>query len=338
LTRRAIIVFVVILLFACSREQRVVQPETKPLTKVRLNVNPTVAYAPMMIAQDEGFFAQEGIDADLVRIDANTALVAVTTGELDVMSGPIRSGIFNVMLKNADVRVVADKGQLVPRDCVIEAFAAPVKIADRVAAAGGSVRGEKFALIRGGFTEFMIDRFLAQRNLTRKDVEFIQIPPGDSTASAKRQIEAIRYVQEPNLSNGISKGLYKVIAPAESVAPGQQHGVVLFGKRLLRSDPDLGRRFMRAYLRGVRRYNEGKTRRNVEILTRHTKMPADIIERSCWLPIANDGRVDLQTMKALLDWTKTQGYLDGPMPPEQWWDPRFVDAANQSLGPSPAAR
>ncbi len=335
----AALLFLSVVSVACHREQPAPvagsRAQAKPLTKVRLNVNPTMTYAPFMIAKEEKFFEREGIDAELVRIDANSALVAATTGELDVVSGPIRSGLFNVMLRNAPVRIVADKGQLRPTDCVLEAFAAPVKIADRIQAAGGSVRGEKFALIRGGFTEFMIDKFLAQQNLTRKDIGFIQIPPGDATVSSRRQIEAIRYLQEPNLSNGLSKGIYKVIASAESVAPGQQHGVVMYGKRLLYDDPDLGRRFMRAYLRGVRRYNKGKTKRNVEIISRQTNLPVEIIERSCWLPIANDGRIETKSMNALLDWSMAQGYLDTPVPLDKWWDPRFTDAANQSLAATP---
>jgi ABC-type nitrate/sulfonate/bicarbonate transport system substrate-binding protein len=308
----------------------------KPLTKVRTNLNPTLTYAPIMIAKDEHFFEDEGIDAELVRIDSSSSLVALMSGQLDVISGPIRSGIFNVMLRKAPMRVVADRGRLDPSDCAIEAFAAPVKMAERLEARGGDVRGMKFALIRGGFTEFMIDRFLAQRKLTRNDIEYLQIAPGDSTVTAKKSIEAIRYVQEPNLSNGVSKGLYKIIATAESVAPHQQHGVVLYGKRLLSDDPELGRRFMRAYLRGVRRYREGKTRRNVEIIARHTKLPAEIIERSCWIPIAADGQIEMKSMNELLEWSLVHGYLDARIPLDQWWDPRFINAANESLPQNPA--
>lgn len=339
MTRKLTTIAVLILLFACKGEQPAASnaAPSKPLDKVRMTVNPTIAYAPFMIAKDEGYFTEEGIDVELARLDSNSALVALTTGGLDLMSTPIRSGIFNVMQRGAPVRVVADKGQLNPSDCVIEAFAASKPIVDRIKARGGSVRGEKFALIRGGFTEFMIDTFLAQQKLTRKDIEFIQVPPGDVAVSAKKQIDAIRYVQEPNLSNGIAKGMYEIIAPAESVSPGQQHGVVLFGKRLLYDQPELGRRVMRAYLRGVRRYNEGKTKRNVAIIARETKMPVEIIERSCWLPIASDGHIEMKSMNALLDWSMAQGYLDARMPIEKWWDPRFIDAANQSLGTSAPA-
>jgi NitT/TauT family transport system substrate-binding protein len=334
LIRRALIAVFLVALAACNREKPAAPAAAaaKPLKKVRFNVNPTLAYAPFMIAKAEGFFEQEGIDAEFVGIDQNSALVALTTGELDIVSGPIRSGIFNIMVRNAPVRIVSDKGQLIPKDCVMEAFAAQPDIADRIAAKGGSVKGEKFALIRGGFTEFMIDRYLAQQNLTRADVGFVQIPPAESMATRTRKIEAIRYVQEPILSNGLAQGIYKVIQPADKVAPGQQHGAMMYGKRLLYDDPELGKRFMRAFLRGARQYNQGKTRRNVEILAAATKMPVEIVQRACWIPVANDGRVDMKTMNALLDWSKEHGYLDGDVPVAKWWDPRFVDAANQSLG------
>lgn len=339
MTRVRPVAVLLLLALACGREN--VSPTAglaKPLTKVRVNLNPTLMYAPFMIAKDEGFFAAEGMDVELVRVDANSALVAVATGELDVMSGPIRSGLFNVMLRDPRVRVVADRGRLTPSDCVVEAFAAPIPIAERIEAKHGDVRGEKFALIRGGFTEFMVDAFLAQRKATRKDVSFMQIPAGDSAASAKRQIDAIRYVQEPNLSNGLSKGMYKIVEPAENVVAGQQHGLVLYGKRLLYDDPDLGHRFMRAYLRGVRRYSEGKTRRNVAIISAHTKLPVEIIQRSCWLPFASDGVVDMKSTNALLDWSLAQGYLDAPVPVGKWWDPRFVDDANRVLQTSSGPR
>jgi NitT/TauT family transport system substrate-binding protein len=318
---------------ACQREKSApAATAPKQLTKIRLNFNPTLAYAPFMVAKAEGFFEEEGIDAEFVSIDQNSALVALTTGELDVVSSPIRSGIFNIMIRNAPVRVVADKGQLTPRDCVIEAFAASPDIVARIKAKRGSVKGEKFALIRGGFTEFMIDKFLARQNLTREDVEFVQIPPSESMASRTRKIDAIRYVQEPILSNGLAQGLYEVIIPAQEVAPGQQHGAMMYGKRLLYDDPELGKRFMRAFVRGARRYNEGKSKRNIEILAAATKMTPEIVGRACWLPMANDGRVDMKSMNALLDWSKERGYLDGEIPLEKWWDPRFTDFANESTG------
>ena len=324
-SRALAIVTIVFALLSCTRAE-----ETQTRAQVRMNLNPSLSYGPFMVAQEEGYFAEEGIDVEFVRIDANSALMSMTKGELDVLSGPVRSGIFNLMLRDVPLQIVADKGHSEPGPCSHEAFAAPVAIADRIAARGGDVRGERFALLRGGITEHLVEELLARRHAKLSDVELVQLPPGDYVTSVNRRIDAIRYIQEPNLTNFVSKGLMKIVATAEEVSPGHQHGVVMYGRRLL-NDRDLGVRFMRAYLRGVRRYNEGKTERNVAAISKHTKLPPDLIRSACWLRVANDGRVRPEAMQPLLDWALKRAYLEGPIGVSQWWNPAFVDEANRTL-------
>lgn len=311
-----------LLVVSCAREQI----QTPKLTKLTMNLNPNMGYAPLVIAKDEGFFAAEGIDAELVSIDANSSLLAVTTGKLDVLSGPVRSGLFNMIARGVPLQVVADRGHSEPGRCIAEAFAAPPEVADRVARNGGKLKGEKFAIIRGGNTEYLIDRALASRGITRNDVTFAQLPQGDYATSVSRRIDAIRYTQEPTLSNALSKGLMKVVIPMEEIAPGHQFGLLAFGKRLL-NDRELGTRFMRAYLRGVKRYNEGKTDRNVAIISKYTKYTPDVVRRACWQPIAQDARVDVEKMRPFFEWARAHGYLESDIPTEKWWNPRFIDAA-----------
>ena len=114
------------------------------------------------------------------------------------------------------------------------------------------------------------------------------------------------------------------VAPA--ILRGATSGSLLaYGNRLLNEDPELGRRFMRAYLRGVRRFNEGKTARNVVILSRYTKLPPEVIRRACWITIASDGRIDPAAVQPLLDWALTEHYLDEPVPVSKWWNPKFLE-------------
>ena len=314
---------------ACAEERKPAAPKPA-LDKVRMNLNPSMAYAPFMVAREAGYFADEGIDIEFLRIDANSALMSMTRGDLDVLSGPVRSGIFNLMLRGVPLQVVADKGHSRPGPCTNEAFAAPAAIADRIAARGGDLRGEKFALLRGGITEHLLEELLAKRNAKLSEVELVQLPPGDYATSVSRRVDAIRYVQEPTLTSLVNQGLMKVIATSEEVAPGHQHGVVLYGKRML-GDRDLGVRFMRAYLRGVRRYNEGKNEQTIAAIGKHTQLPADLIRSSCWLSVSNDGRVRPEALQPLLDWAVQRDYLEQPISVSQWWNPTFVDEANRTL-------
>ncbi len=69
-------------LFACSKEPA----PSENLTKVTLNeVAHSIFYAPMYVAIEEGYFAEEGIDLTLVTgFGADKTMTAVLTGEADI--------------------------------------------------------------------------------------------------------------------------------------------------------------------------------------------------------------------------------------------------------------
>ncbi|HEX7705978.1 MAG TPA: ABC transporter substrate-binding protein [Thermoanaerobaculia bacterium] len=315
----------VTILAGCTASEPEAPGPQRPLTRVTLNLNPTLTYAPLVIAKEEGYFAAEGIDAEFITLDPNSAVGAAATGKLDVLSAGVRSGVFNMIMKGARMRIVSDKGYSSDHGCTHEAFIAPAAVADRIAARGGSLRGEKIAVMRGGMVEMLFDRLLEYSKTSYEDVVFVQLPQG-SAASTRDRIDAIRYANEPDLSNALHDGWAKVVVSTETVAPGHHSAVLVFGRRLL-DDPDLGERVMRAYLRGVRSYQQGKTPRNVEILSAYTKLPADIIHRACWTTVMPDGQLNIDQVQLFLDWALAKNYLDREAPASQWWDPSFIEAA-----------
>lgn len=325
--KRAATALALLASLSCAREEPREEPP-RQLTKVRLNLTPSLTYAPIVIAKEEGFFTAEGIDAELVGIDTNSALLATNTGELDVFSGAVRTGMFNMMLKGLPLRVVADKGHSDAGPCTNEAFAAPVETAERIHASGGSIRGERIAVARGGLTEYLVDLLMENRKVSAADVTFIDLPQG-SVASMRQDIDAVRHLTEPHLTTAINEKRASIVATGEELSPGHQTAVVVYGKRLLRDDRDLGRRFMRAYLRGVRRYNEGKTPGNVAIISRFTKLDPEAVRQSCWVAIASDGHVEPDAVQRILDWSHKRGYLNAAMTVDQWWDPSFLGEEKQ---------
>jgi len=302
--------------------------ETQRHDTVTMNLNTTMSYAPAMIAKANGDFAREGIDLQLVRIDSNSALLAVVAGKADAVVGPIRSGLFNVVASEESIQIVADAGHSASEPCFIEAFTAPPALVEKIRRTGYA--GQRFALIKGGMMEYLTDRLLARQDLTSADVELVEIPPGRTLESRDRTIDAVRITFEPALSIQTAEGIAGVIASTDEVAPGHERVVLAFGSRLLH-DPDLGRRFMRAWLRGVRRFNEGKTDRNVEIISDYTEFSPDVVRQICWPSIASDGRIAPQAVEPFLEWARGRGYLRVDVPSSKWWNPAFVDAANGDL-------
>jgi hypothetical protein len=88
---------------------------------------------------------------------------------------------------------------------------------------------------------------------------------------------------------------------------------------------------MTAYLRGVRRYNLGKTARNVEDLAASTGATAEEIERACWVGLREDGRIHVPTLEALVDWAVSTDRLTRRLAVDEIWEPRFVEAAAERM-------
>ncbi len=88
-------------------------------------------------------------------------------------------------------------------------------------------------------------------------------------------------------------------------------------------------RFLRAYLRGVERYAEGKTDRNIEILSRVTKMEPDLLRRLCWTDIPRDGKLDPARLAAYSAWAAQRALTSRPLEPGEIWEPRYLDEAGR---------
>lgn len=297
----------------------------KPMARVHVNFTPSLSSAPLAIARDEGFFRAEGIDASLDVIDINSATLMLAEKKIDVFGGPIRPGLFNVMTKGTLVQVVADKGHSGGGACVPEAFVAPEHVAERLSR--NDFTNLRIAAGIGSLGHYLASRFLAQHHADPSTVDFVQTPRGgDFLDRGSHAIEAVRYLTEPNLSNALRNPHMKVVATTESIAPGHQLAVLMYGPRLLHDDRDLGRRFMRAYLRGVRQYNQGKTPRNVEIIASYTKLPKALIETVCWQPIDSDGRIRTEVVDDFIRWGREQKFITGEVPTSTWWNPSFLES------------
>jgi NitT/TauT family transport system substrate-binding protein len=318
--------------FGCQQERTPAVAEVRPkLDVVRVNRIAMTSFGPLFLAKAAGDFEREGIDLSLLDADFGTLPMALASNELDVVASSPRTGFFNLMAKGAPIRVVADRGHAEPGTCSANAFGAQPPVARRIRQDG--FRGQRFYVSRGGTMEHLIHVLLERHRLTPREVEFLPLP-GEA---AFGKVDGVVYLPEPMLSGSIARDGLEIIAPVEDLAPGYPFGVIFFGKRML-ENRDLGVRFMRAYLRGVARYREGKTDRNVEVLSRDTRLPQEILRRACWETIAADGMVNLEAMSDYLRWARANGYIDADVPPSTWWDPSFIERTAGTNGMEAGAR
>ena len=293
---------------------------------IELGVRPFLYNAPVYIALEEGYFAEEGLDVRVNMVGARAAqsMLMVERGDIDVLTGGIFLGLFNAINEGSDVRLVADVAHFAADACSPWAL-----VAEKELAASGRLRGP--ASLRGlridmnpNISEgYFVDTYLRGGGLTLADIEIAEVPlPARQEAMNRASID-MTAISEPWLNRILADG-HVVHVNANEVVPDLQFVALIFGRSLLEDRREAGRRFVAAYVRGIRRYREGKTARNVEILRASMQMTAEELERACWPAVNEDGSIETGTLEDFQRWGMERGLIDRVLAPEEYYDASFL--------------
>jgi NitT/TauT family transport system substrate-binding protein len=305
-------------------------PKEHPL---KVFVLPYLSFGPLMIAEEEGFFLEQGLKVEFVRMSRSAqAIPALAQGKLDVLAGTTSFSLFNAMARGARIKIVADKGYIAPGGCVEMAIMARrhwVKNAESPSAE--LLRGRPMALNPVSVPGFLVEKFLGTLGLTLDDVRVVDLPEAAKIeAFASGNID-FASANEPWITRFRQAGHAALWVSLSEVAPDFQMAFVSYGPNLLDRNPEVGLRFMIAYRKAVLRYNEGKTDRNLHILAKLTGMEADLLRQACWSLFRSDGHITKESLIEFQQWGKKKGFLDTMVPEAEFWDPTFVDKANKTL-------
>jgi NitT/TauT family transport system substrate-binding protein len=293
---------------------------------VRVAYLPISDYEPLFIAQEEGFFAEQGIRVELVRVPSTAAaLPLVLSGEVGVYSGPLKIGLLNAVAQGEHVRIVADKGSVAPGHCTGYALVVRRDLFDSgVVTKVADLKGRKIA---EHDSDYDLYRALATGNLSADDIDAVDIEfPAVVPALRNGAVDA-GLLAEPFITQARESGTAVVLVSAQDFEPDNPFPLY-YGPALLDRDPEAGRRFMVAYLKGVHQYNEGKTGRNLEILANYTHLDRELLNRTCWWPIAADGHVPEKPVQEYADWMYANRKITRQVNADQLIDMSFVTYAN----------
>lgn len=293
--------------------------------RVRVAVRPFLSFAPFYVAQAEGLFAAQGLAVELVDFGTAEAAAALARGDVDAVSYFLSAGVFNLIGRGAKVRIVADKGVNDPTVCSADGIVARNALLESGAlAAADGLRGRRVDYHQGTVAEYLLDRALAQAGLTLADVDHHPVPQAAKLEALRSGGVDLSVFSEPLISSAEAAGVARSWRSASELAPGLQWSVLVYGESLLVRRPEVGRRFMVAYLQAVDSLRGGKTRRIVEIVAERTSLPAELLQRACWPNLRRDGLIDLDSVLEFQRWAVRRGYLERVLSPEEFWEPRFV--------------
>ena len=323
-----------ILMPACDRGESGPEPQRAERQKITVSTLPFLSFGPLFIAQEEGYFAEQGLDVEFVDLRRTQfGIPALIKGQLDVLAGGMTSGMLNSIARGGEVRIVADRchvGQEGQECTWFGALARSELVKD--GAIKTDPEGLDVATPLDVVHGMMLHRLLPQLDLTLEDINirFVQypaLPEAMATGSTDLVI-----VGEPWLTRIMDASDATLLAAGEDVVPAGQVGTICFGPRLLRERRDLGKRFMIANLKGVRQYNRGKTDRNLDILSRRTGLDRKLLTRLCWPNLRGDGMLNVEAVHAFQQWAKDENLLDRKLKTVEFWEPFFVRQAHRVIG------
>ena len=297
------------------------------LTTVKVVSLPFISFAPIYIALEEGYFEEQGLAIEIVSFtQQQDTLPALISGEVDVIGGLVSIAYLNAMARGGDIKFVSDKGYIDPEGC--SNFA--VVMAKGVAEANDptdpeTLRGQVVNIQEATWLTYFLEKELNTIGLTLADIEQTSIPsPGQPEAMNQGTIAATTQ-NEPWVTILASQGHQVILEPVQDLLPESQSAVLLYGPSLLNDNPEVGDRFMAAYLKAVATYNEGKTERNIEILAQSLSLEPELLQNMCWPTLRADGSLDVPSILDFQEWAITNGFLDTAVTEDQFWDGRFIE-------------
>ena len=307
-------------------------PATPALTPVKVAYMPITSFGPIFIAKDEGYFEQQGLDVELVRFQATSeALPLLLKGDIAVSGGTLSPGIINAAADGARIRLVADKGTILSDSCNSQGIVVRRDLVESGAVKGiADLRGRKIASTSD--QSYNVRRALALGNLTTDDVSLIDMPRPSILAALQNKALDAAFLMEPVLSQATRNNSSVVILGGYAATPNLSSPLI-YGPAFTDANPDLGRRFMAAYLLGVREYNQGKTVRNLAILANYTQMDREDMNMTCWVTIAPDGEFPGQPIQDYMDWMLAEKKISRTVPVDQLVDMSYARGAAGVLPP-----
>ncbi len=312
--------------------------------EVKIGVNGVISDAAFFIANHKGYFKEQGIEANFISFDAGAKMIApLGIGQLDVAAGASSAGLFNAAARGINIRIVADKGST-PLGYNYMPILVRKALVD-----SGKVRtykdfnGLKVAEAgEGGSPGSTLNEGLRQGGLSYKDVQHIYMGYSQQvSAFANGAIDAA-VTTEPSATQAVESGA-AVRFSDDRLYPGQQVAVLLYGGDFIKKQPELARKFMIAYLKGARYYNDalkggrfaGPTAADVIAILSRDSLVKDPSVYSKMVPagIQPDGQINDASLRKDLQFYKDQGYITSSVTVGQLVDNSFVAQALKELGP-----
>lgn len=334
--RRTLLVVIAAALVAILATPAVVQGQGRTLTRIRVVHVPVLIFAPLYVAIERGYFAQQGLDVELISTPGGvSSFVVLASGRAEVVVGGLGAALFNAAARGLDFKVVGPVHMEKPP------VSTPLVVSKKAYDSGQirsvrDLRGKKVAVnVLGSATEFWLNAALLKGGLSMEDVQVVAVNFPEVPAALENGAIAAGLLGEPLATLAEDRG--QIVRLSDDFVNGVQVTALYYSGEFMRTQPKAAVAFMVAWLRASRDlYGGGYKRDDVAaIVEKHTRVPAAVVKRAAAPFHEPNGKMNFNDFKRLQEFFKKRGSLtyERPLEPRQYIDTSYVAEALKILGP-----
>ena len=312
--------------------------------KVAVGTGGSAGDAPFYIAYDKGFFKDEGLDVDLIVLDSGAKVIApLGTGELDVGSGALSVGFWNALLRGVKFRIVADRGHAEPGYLYQTVFMRKDLIDGGQFKDLKDLKGKTMGFAAQGVTSLsLLNEATKFAGIKFEDVTPVYLSFPQQIAALQNKALDGTLLIEPQATVAVNAGYGVRFMDTNKFYPYQQISVIFFSDKFAKERKDVAEKFMRAWLRGVRAYNDsikgGKIAgagadEVVAVMAKSFNMNPNLVREMYSHAVHVDGTVNADGIQKDLDFFRKQGWVTGQIKASDVIDMSFAQKASAALGP-----
>lgn len=313
---------------------------------VKLGLTNVATDIGLFVAHKRGYFRDEGLDVQFTTFDSAARMMApFAAGDLDVSAGAPSAGFFNAVGRGIDMRIVADKVSTPPGRPSQTLVVRKALIDSGRFKTLSDLKGLKFANTAPGTSAWgTMYRILERAGLKPSDVDLVSLSfPQQVVALANGAID-VALPAEPMTTQAVAKGYGVKVITDDEVFPYHQIAVIFYSGKFAKERPQAARKFMKAFIRGVRDHNDGLDEKGmfvgekgeaiIAILNEYTSIKDPAFYRTFPLAFCNpDGAVYVDSIRQDYSAFKGAGFITSEVDPAKAIDSSFLDWALKELGP-----
>ena len=319
----------------------------QPLTKITLAVPNAATDVGYFVAHARGYFKEEGLDVDILPFPSAARMIApMASGELHIAAGGPSAALYNAITRGIDIRIVADKSKNTVGRSSIKVVVRKALVDSGRVKTIADLKGLKYANAAPGSsaTSGLVALF-KKAGIKPGEVEEVSMSYPQQFQALQTGAIDFAMPPDPAASAAIRAGTVVKLLDGWELIPNHQVAVTLYEGRFAAQKVNEGRRFMRAFIRGVRDHNDTLDKDGaflqgpkgdaiIDILVKYGPFKDPGVYRSFILAYCDpDGGLDMKSLQDDIDIFQEQKMLERPVDLKKIVDLSFLEWTLKELGP-----